>query len=102
MDYHLQLCYPSDMLEAAEQFDNVIWETLQQATGLNLPKKDEGLGFECPPGVPVDGMADWSFQRWMAMYSPYPQRRLRAEKSCQDQACCIHWRAGTLPSIFHR
>ena len=47
LDWHLSLCYPSDIREAAEGLDNILWETLQFASQLHIPRQDECLGAEC-------------------------------------------------------
>ena len=40
LDYHLSLCYPSDMLLAAREMDNLLWLMLEKAAGLNIPRID--------------------------------------------------------------
>ena len=37
MDYHLSLCYPSDMEEAAMEMDRILLSMVQKATGLVPP-----------------------------------------------------------------
>ena len=44
LDYHLSLCYPSDMLLAAREMDNLLWLMLEKAAGLNIPRIDGGRG----------------------------------------------------------
>ena len=65
LDYWLSLCYPSDIREAARHLDFVLWGVLQKATGLQIPRVDEGLGWECCPRVPVNGLEDSSYQEWL-------------------------------------
>ena len=61
LDYHLSLCYPSDIAEAAKELDSVLWDLLEYATGLHIPRCDEGLGVECMLDLPY-GMLGRSFQ----------------------------------------
>ena len=62
MDYHLALCYPSDILPVAQRFDAILWSALESATGQHIPRREEGLGIECVLDIPVDNMTDRSFQ----------------------------------------
>ena len=41
-DYWLQLVYPSQVKEAAELLDDVLWEVLEGAAGGEMPRKDRG------------------------------------------------------------
>ena len=41
LDYHLALCYPSDMAEAAKEMDRLLASMLLSATGLRIPMEDE-------------------------------------------------------------
>ena len=53
-DWHLTLCYPSDISAAAAELDSVLWNMLEYATKLHIPKGEEGLGVECSlqaPGI---------------------------------------------------
>ena len=65
LDYWLQLCYPSDVLAAAERMDNILWQALQVATGSRIPRVGEGSDWECIPSVPVESLRDRSFQEWV-------------------------------------
>ena len=47
LDYHLALCYPTDMAEAAKEMDKLLYNMLESASGLFIPKVDEGRGVEC-------------------------------------------------------
>ena len=38
---------------------------LEAATGLHIPQQDEGMGVECVPGPPVNGLDTQSFQSWL-------------------------------------
>ena len=44
MDYHLALCYPSDILPVAQHLDAILWSALERATGQHIPRREEGLG----------------------------------------------------------
>ena len=65
LDYHLSLCYPSDMLQAAKEMDNLLWLMLERASGLNIPRLEEGRGVECCPAPPVRRIHDKSYQDWI-------------------------------------
>ena len=62
LDYHISLCYPSDILPMAEFLDTVAWSLFERAVGQHVPQQKEGLGTECVLGVPVDTMEGQSFQ----------------------------------------
>ena len=62
MDYHLSLCYPSDILPVAEYLDTVLWSLFERAVGQRVPRRDERLGTECVLDMPVDSMRGHSFQ----------------------------------------
>ena len=62
MDYHLSLCYPSDILPAAEYLDKILWGVFEQAVGQQVPRKEQGLGVECVLNLPVDTLQSKSFQ----------------------------------------
>ena len=53
LDYHLTLSYPSDIVAAAKELDSVLWEMLQLATNLHIPRVDEGLRVDCMLGLPL-------------------------------------------------
>ena len=55
MDYHATLCYPSDSTESLHNFDQIVWDYLQAATGLTLPQSDTGGGYECVLQLPILG-----------------------------------------------
>ena len=49
LDYHLSLCYPSDMVEAAVEMDRILLSKVQKAIGLAVPMVEQGIGVEhCP------------------------------------------------------
>ena len=65
MDYHMALCYPSDMAVAAVEMDRLIYNMLESAASLSIPRRDQGRGYECCPQVPVQRHQGRSFQDWM-------------------------------------
>ena len=62
MDYHLSLSYPSDIRPIAEYLDSVLWSMMEKAVGQKIPRINLGLGYECMLDLPVDSMANQSFQ----------------------------------------
>ena len=42
MSYLTSLQYPSDMKEAAARADDILWQMLEAATQLHIPRRDEG------------------------------------------------------------
>jgi hypothetical protein len=52
LEWHLSLCYPSDISAAAAELDSALWDMLEHATKLHIPKGEEGLGVECTLQVP--------------------------------------------------
>ena len=62
LDYWLQLCYPSDILYAAQKMDSVMWGVLEQIVGSHIPRKSEGHSWECVLDVPVANLNGRSFQ----------------------------------------
>ena len=65
LDYHLSLCYPSDMAEAARQMDSQLISMLNSATGLTIPMVEEGRGVEHCPQPGVTRLTGKSYQNWM-------------------------------------
>ena len=65
LDYHLSLCYPSDMEVAAREMDNRLWFMLQKAAGFSIPRVDEGRGVECCPSPPIRRWNGRSYQDLM-------------------------------------
>ena len=45
LDWHLSLCYPSDISEAAGELDRVLWDLLEYATKLHIPRGRRGWGW---------------------------------------------------------
>ena len=66
MSYSLSLQYPSDMLEAARNMDDILWSMMERATGIHIPREEEGRGVECVLDVPVRGLQGKSFQHHLA------------------------------------
>ena len=66
MDYHAALCYPSDSTESLHNFDQIVWDYLQSATGLTLPQTDTGGGYECVLQLPISSLSGRSFQHHVA------------------------------------
>ena len=63
LDWHLSLCYPSDIRDAAQEIDLLLWNLLEYATKLHIPGRDESLGTECILQVPdVSFLHGRSFQ----------------------------------------
>ena len=62
MDYHLSLCYPSDIRPVMEFLDEVLWSMLEKAAGQQIPRTNQGLGYECMLDLPVESMSNLSFQ----------------------------------------
>ena len=65
LDYHLALCYPTDMEEASRQMDDILWSMVEKAAGVSIPRVEEGRGVECCPLLPVDRLQYRSYQDWM-------------------------------------
>ena len=64
-DYWLQLVYPSPVREAASMIDNVLWRVMETAAGGQIPRTDEGKGWECVIDPPIDSLRGRSFQEWV-------------------------------------
>ena len=62
MSYSLSLQYPSDMRAAATTIDTILWNMMERATGLHIPREEEGRGVECVLDIPVRGLRGKSFQ----------------------------------------
>ena len=67
LDWHLTLCYPSDILAAATRLDSIFWSVLENLTRLNIPRSGVGVqgvaGQECIFQVPdVDWLHGHNFQ----------------------------------------
>ena len=46
-DYHLALCYPSDIVPTAAYLDNIMWGVMERCVDQKIPRREEGAGFEC-------------------------------------------------------
>ena len=62
LDYHLSLCYPTDMEVAATELDDMLWHMLEKAAGYPIPRVDQGRGVECCPNPPVSRLRGRSYQ----------------------------------------
>ena len=67
LDYHISLCYPSDMEEAAKEMDILLWRMMEKATNLKIPKVEEGRGVECCLQIPVTRHQGGSYQDWSSL-----------------------------------
>ena len=65
LDYHLALCYPSDMLEAAKEMDRLLWTMLECSSGITIPRVDMGRGVECCPSTTVTRLQGRSYKDLM-------------------------------------
>ena len=65
LDYHLALCYPTDMVEAAREMDRLLHTMLECSSTLSIPKVDEGRGVECCLQTPVTRHQGRSYQDHM-------------------------------------
>ena len=65
LDYHISLCYPSDMVEAARKMDQVLHRMMEKASALRIPTVEEGRGLECCLALPITRHQDRSYQDWM-------------------------------------
>ena len=64
-DYWLQLCYPSQVKDAAQLLDQVLWDIMEGAAGTHVPREDQGMGWECVLDPPIDYLRGRSFQEWV-------------------------------------
>ena len=62
MSFLTSLQYPSDIRAAADRADVILWELLEAATGLCIPRREEGLGVECVLAPPVTALQQSSYQ----------------------------------------
>ena len=65
LDYWLTLVYPSQMREAAERMDKLEMKVMDTLLGMKIPLQGEGLGWDCPLWLPIDGLDGRSFQHWV-------------------------------------
>ena len=52
-------------INLARWLDSRLWVILETATGLLIPRQDQGLGWECVLPIPVQGRGGRSFQEWV-------------------------------------
>ena len=108
LDYHLSLCYPSDMAEAAAEMDQLLYTMLEGATGLAIPRVEQGRGVECCPQVPVTRQQSRSYQDWiirlpvrlggMGMRSMVDASLAAFIGSVEQALPPLYWRRGCLPA----
>ena len=65
LDYHMALCYPTDMAEAAKEMDRLLFTMLECSSSQSIPKIDEGRGVECCMQIPVTRHQGRSYQDHM-------------------------------------
>ena len=65
LDYWLTLVYPSLVQQAAERMDSLLISVLEKLLGMHIPLQGEGLGWDCPLQVPIQGLEIRSFQHWV-------------------------------------
>ena len=64
LDYWLTLVYPSLMKSAAAKMDTLMARVLEGLVGMHIPMVGEGLGWDCPLNVPIEGLETRTFQQW--------------------------------------
>ena len=65
LDYWLTLVYPSLARKAVESVDKMEWDVLESLLGSHIPLHGEGLGWDCPLWLPIQGLDGRSFQQWV-------------------------------------
>ena len=65
LDYWLTLVYPSQVQAAAERMDKLQMQVMERLVGMKIPLQGEGLGWDCPLWLPIDGLDGRSFQQWV-------------------------------------
>ena len=66
MDYWAALVYPSNFSQTAEKFDDLVWSYLEVATGLTLPRTNNGGGYECVLDLPIESLSGRTIQHHIA------------------------------------
>ena len=51
LDYHIYLCYPTYMVDAAREMDQLLWGMVERAAGISIPKGEKGRGVGVLPPV---------------------------------------------------
>ena len=54
--------YPSQILAAAQGMDNLQMQVLETLVGMRIPLQGEGLGWDCPLQLPIQGLDGRTFQ----------------------------------------
>merc|ERR1711954_15730 len=65
LDYWLTLVYPSQVRKAAQDIDKIELGVIENLLGMHVPLHGEGLGWECPLQLPIQGLDGRSFQHWV-------------------------------------
>lgn len=61
LDYWLMLVHPSQMRSAVARMDTILWDMLQSVVGAQLPRRQEGHGYEHALDIPVQSLTGRSF-----------------------------------------
>ena len=59
------MCYPSVVEPVAEWLDKQLWNILESATGLSIPRSATTTTWNCVLNIPVEGRSNRSFQDWV-------------------------------------
>ena len=62
LDYHLAMCFPSDVAEAAREMDKLLYKMVESSADLSIPRVNEGRGVECCLQIPVTRHQGRSYQ----------------------------------------
>ena len=65
LDYWLTLVYPSQVFAAAQSMDRLQMKVMGKLVGMNIPLVGEGLCWDCPLWLPIQGLDGRSFQQWV-------------------------------------
>ena len=55
------LVHPSQMRSAVARMDTILWDMLQSVVGAQLPRRQEGHGYEHALDIPVQSLTGRSF-----------------------------------------
>ena len=53
------------MSAAAQRMDKLQMNVMETILGMKIPLEGEGLGWECPLVLPIQGLEGRSFQQWV-------------------------------------
>ena len=65
LDYWLTLVYPSLARKAVDSVNKMEGAVLESLLGSHIPLQGEGLGWDCPLWLPIQGLDGRSFQQWV-------------------------------------